>query len=141
MSKDLAYYRLLPYEREWLMRDDGTQKHFVVRLKDLPAIAGDGASSDEAVEDLRVAFDEFVAAWLEAGRPIPEPSRAFTVPAAPEQRPAKEWPAVLLSPERSDEETASSWAERAVVYINTVLVEDSKQEPRLETLAEGAVLV
>jgi predicted RNase H-like HicB family nuclease len=135
MTNDLAYYRLLPYEREWLMRDDGTQKYFVVRLKDLPAIAGDGASSDEAVEDLRVAFDEFVAAWLEAGRPIPEPSRAFTVPAAPERRPAKEWPPALPSSQRSDQESASSCAERAVVYTYNVLVEDSEQEPRFETRA------
>ena len=80
MTRDLAYYRLLPYEREWLMREEGAQKYFVVRLKDLPAVAGDGVSQDEAVEDLREAFDEFVAAWLEAGRPIPEPSRAFSVP-------------------------------------------------------------
>ena len=57
-------------------------------------------------------------------------SRAFTVPAASEQRPAKEWPAILSSPERPNEETASDWAERAVVYTNDVLVEDSKQEPR-----------
>lgn len=141
MTKDLAYYRLLPYEREWLMREEGAQKYFVVRLKDLPVIAGDGASSDEAVEDLRVAFDEFVAAWIEAGRPIPEPSRAFTIPAAPEQRPAKQWPAVLSSPERPNEETASNWAERAVVYTNNVLVEDSPQEPRFETRAEVAAVV
>ena len=141
MTKDLAYYRLLPYEREWLMREEGTQKYFVVRLKDLPAVAGDGASPDEAVEDLREAFDEFVAAWLKAGRPIPEPSRAFTVPAAPEHRPAKEWPAVLLSPERSDEETASSWAECAVIYTNHVLVEDSEQEPRFEALTEVAAAI
>jgi|GEM_PF-990407 len=141
MTKDLAYYRLLPYEREWLMREEGAQKYFVVRLKDLPAVAGDGASPDEAVEDLRGAFDEFVTAWLAVGRPIPEPSRAFTVPGASEQRPAKEWPAVLPSSERSEDETATSWAERAVVYTNNVLVEDSEQEPRLETLREVAAVI
>ncbi|HZL05070.1 MAG TPA: hypothetical protein VFE45_06590 [Coriobacteriia bacterium] len=36
----------------------------------------------------------------------------------------------MSSPERPNEETASDWAERAVVYTNDVLVEDSKQEPR-----------
>ena len=141
MTKDLAYYRLLPYEREWLMREEGAQKYFVVRLKDLPAVAGDGVSQDEAVKDLREAFDEFVAAWLDAGRPIPEPSRAFTVPAASEQRPAKEWPAILSSPERPNEETASDWDERAVVYTNDVLVEESGQGPRFETLTEVAAVI
>ena len=122
------------------MREEGAQVYSVVRLKDLPAIAGDGASPDEAVEDLREAFDESGAAWLGAGRPIPEPSRAFTVPAAPEHRPAKEWPAVLLSPERSDGETASSLTECAVVYTNNGLVEDSDQEQRFETRTEVCLL-
>ena len=138
MTKDLPYYRLLPYEREWLMREEGAQKYYVVRLKDVPAVAGDGASPDEAVEDLRDAFDEFVSAWLEAGKPIPEPSRGYTVPAAPEHRPAKEWPAVMPPLERSVEETASSRADRAVVYTNNVLVEESEQEPRLESQTEVA---
>lgn len=138
MTKDLAYYRLLPYEREWFMREEGSRRYYVVRLKDLPAVAGDGATQDEAVEDLREAFDEFVIAWLAAERPIPEPSRAFTVPGEFEQRPAKEWPAVLPLPERPNEETACDWAKHAVVYTNSVLVEDSKQEPRLQTLTEVA---
>jgi predicted RNase H-like HicB family nuclease len=140
MTKDLAYYRLLPYEREWLMREEAGQKYFVVRLKDLPAIAGDGSSPDDAVEDLRVAFDEFVTAWIETGHPVPEPNRAFTIPAASEQRPAKEWPAIFSSPERPSEKSPSSWAERAVVYTNNVLVDDSPQEPRLVTREVAAVI-
>lgn len=135
--RDLAYYRLLPYEREWLMRDDAGEKYFIVRLKDLPTIAGDGQSKDEAVEDLRAAFDEFVVSWLEAKRPIPEPCRGFTVPTEAEQAPAKEW-LTLQTVERGVDQTTPSWADRAVVYTSNVLVEDSPQEPRLSTQLETA---
>ena len=77
MTKDLAYYRLLPYEREWLMREEGAQKYFVVRLKDLPAVAGDGSSCDRKVEvtALRRCRSRRVAA---AGRaPAPLRSRSM----------------------------------------------------------------
>lgn len=40
MSRDLAYYRQLPFEREWLMREEAGQKYFVVRLKDPPGRRG-----------------------------------------------------------------------------------------------------
>jgi len=57
MTKDLAYYRQVPYEREWAMREDCGERYFVVRLKDLPAVAGDGATFSDAIADLRNAFD------------------------------------------------------------------------------------
>ena len=139
MSKDLAYYRLLPYEREWMMREEAGHKYFVVRLKDLPAVAGDGSSQDEAVEDLRTAFDEFVVAWIEAGRPIPEPQRGFTVPSTVTQASAREWHLMPTVP-RFDDEATPSWVESEVVYTNSVLVEESHQKPRLSTELETAAL-
>jgi predicted RNase H-like HicB family nuclease len=131
MAKDLTYYRLLPYEREWLMREDAGQKYFVVRLRDYPAVAGDGLTRDEAAEDLRVAFDEFVSAWLEAGRPIPEPKRAFTIPSAPHEHPVVAWHS-SASIGRTGEETPSSWTDRAVVYTTDVRVtKPLKRKPSL----------
>jgi predicted RNase H-like HicB family nuclease len=139
MSKDLMYYRLLPYEREWMMREEAGEKYFVVRLRDLPAVAGDGSSREEAVEDLRAAFDEFVVAWLEAGREVPEPRRGFTLPSAAARRPAKEWP-VATSEHGSDYGGTSSWADSAVVYTNNVLVRNSRQKPRLSRDLETAAI-
>ena len=129
-SKDLAYYRLLPYEREWAMREEAGQKYFVVRLKDLPAVAGDGSTRDEAVDDLRDAFDEFVLAWIDAGRPVPEPNRPFTVPSVPPQSPAREWSLSFSEPEVG-ERAGSNWVDSAVVYRNA-LVEEAFAKPRME---------
>lgn len=139
MSKDLAYYRLLPYEREWLMREEAGQKYFVVRLKDLPAVAGDGVSRDEAVGDLREAFDELVSAWLESDHPVPEPGRAFTLPTSSAKAPLKEWPTRISEPESAHEAT-QNWADSAVVYTNNVLVESVASESRLTTELHTAVV-
>lgn len=130
MSKDLAYYRQLPYEREWLMREESGHRYFLVRLKDLPAVAGDGISRDEAVDDLREAFDEFISTWLESGRAVPEPSRAFTVPAQVAQAPLKEWPSAASEADAA-RDARRNWADSAVVYTNNVLVESVASESRL----------
>lgn len=118
MSEDLAYYRLLPYEREWAVREEAGQRYYLVRLKDLPAVAGDGFSRDEAVDDLREAFDEFVLAWIDAGRSIPEPKRPFTVPSmSSAQSPPVEGTVSLPQPEveaRAD----TSWVDTTDVYKN-----------------------
>jgi predicted RNase H-like HicB family nuclease len=79
---DLTQYRLMPYEREWFMREDAGQRYYVVRLKGIPAVAGDGLARDEAAEDLREAFDEFVLSWIESGREVPSPSRSSKRPGA-----------------------------------------------------------
>lgn len=76
MTKDLAYYRTLAYEREWLPRDDESGRYFVVRLKDIPEIYGTGDTKQKALVQLRTAFDEQIAWCLEEQIPIPEPSPA-----------------------------------------------------------------
>jgi predicted RNase H-like HicB family nuclease len=119
MSKDLAYYRLLPYEREWAMREEAGQRYFVVRLKDVPAVAGDGFTRDEAVDDLREAFDEFVSAWIEAGYSVPEPKRPFTLPSMSAQPNVDEWPVTLLE-SQADARASTNRADSAVVYSNDV---------------------
>lgn len=138
MSKDLAYYRLLPYEREWTMRNDGGQNYFIVRLKDLPAVAGDGSTRDEAADDLREAFDEFVSAWIDAGRSVPEPNRPFTVPTTPGQYPAREW-STSISESGFGAGVHSNWADSAVVYTNA-LVEATPSKPRMEDRLQTAMV-
>jgi predicted RNase H-like HicB family nuclease len=83
MTKDLAYYRTLPYEREWLPRDDDSGRYFVVRLRDIPQIYGVGATRQEALTALRAAFDDQMAWCLDEGVEVPEPhvSPAPQVPA------------------------------------------------------------
>lgn len=130
MNKDLEYYRSLPYEREWTMRDDAGVRYFVVRLKDLPAVAGDGSTRDEAAQDLREAFDEFVATWLAGGRDVPEPKRAFSVPPSQGRAPLQVR-ASSSTPTKAMFERAVSWADNAVLYENDALVEEGPDQPRL----------
>ena len=74
MTKDLAYYRMLPYEREWLPRDDESGRYLVVRLEDIPDIYGSGNTRQEALAALRSAFDDQITWCLEENVEIPEPS-------------------------------------------------------------------
>ena len=135
MAKDLAYYRSLPYERECSMRLEGGERYYVVRLKDIPAVAGDGATLEEASEDLRSAFDEFVTAWLDAGKPIPLPSRGFTAPADPGQAPLREWETASGDTGDAGGRGLSGQRDASAVYGREVLVEESKAAPRLEVKA------
>jgi len=76
MTKDLAYYRMLPYEREWLPRDDESGRDFVACLKDIPEIYGTGETKQAALAVLWTAFDDQITWCLEEGVEIPEPSMA-----------------------------------------------------------------
>lgn len=81
MGKDVAYYRSLPYEREWLSRDDESGRYVVVRLRDIPQIYGTGATRAEALAALGTAFDDQIQWCLEEGVDIPEPSSGAAQPA------------------------------------------------------------
>ena len=135
MAKDLVYYQSLPYERECSMRLEDGERYYVVRLKDIPAVAGDGATLDEASDDLRAAFDEFVTAWLAAGTPIPLPGRGFTVPADPGQSPLREWETMPECAPNATGRRSSELNNASAVYGREVLVEESKAPPRLEVRA------
>jgi hypothetical protein len=74
VNKNLAYYRSLPYEREWLPRDDESGRYFVVRLKHIPEIYGTGFTKQAALTVLNSAFDDQIAWALKEGLAIPEPS-------------------------------------------------------------------
>jgi predicted RNase H-like HicB family nuclease len=135
MAKDLAYYQTLPYERECSMRMEGNERYYIVRLKDIPAVAGDGATLEEASEDLRAAFDEFVVAWIAADKPIPLPARGFTVPADRGRIPLREWETALGGVADAGGRRSSESCDVSAVYGKEVLVEESKAAPRLEVKA------
>jgi len=79
MKRNLEYYQRQPYQRVLEIREEG-QRYFLYRLKEISIVAGDGATKDEALRNLRTAFDDYVTAALEEGLEMPEPERVF-VPA------------------------------------------------------------
>jgi predicted RNase H-like HicB family nuclease len=74
MMKDLGYYRGLPYEREWLPRDDESGRYFVVRLREIPEIYGTGFTRQAALAALNSAFDDQIMWCLDMGVDVPEPN-------------------------------------------------------------------
>lgn len=83
MNKDLAYYQSQPYARLWEAREDGGERYFVVRIREFPRVAGDGATRAEAVVHLREAFDDFITWRLEDELDVPAPARGFVDPHMP----------------------------------------------------------
>jgi predicted RNase H-like HicB family nuclease len=92
-KKTLEYYRQLPYERTQEVRKEGSGRYFLYRIAEIPAIAGDGATKDEARTHLKEAFDDCVSWRLEDGLSIAMPQRPVTESAAKrcrlETRPAE----------------------------------------------------
>jgi len=75
--KDLSYYRLQPYERTLEIRFEGDERYLLYRLREIPAIAGDGATKEEALKNLREAFDDYITWALDESLRIPEPARGL----------------------------------------------------------------
>ena len=61
MTRDLQYYRLQPYSRTFEIRTEGSERYLLYRIKEIPTIAGDGVTKDEALSNLRDAFDDYIA--------------------------------------------------------------------------------
>jgi predicted RNase H-like HicB family nuclease len=72
---DLEYYRRQPYERLLEIREEAGQRYLLYRIKQIRAIAADGPTKDEALANLRRAFDDYIAWALEEGLEIPKPER------------------------------------------------------------------
>ena len=75
--KDLDYYRQQPYERILEIRFEGGDRYLLYRLREIPTIAGDGVTKDEALSNLREAFDDYVTWALDEGLGVPEPARGL----------------------------------------------------------------
>jgi len=82
MNRDLEYYRLQPYARTFEIRTEGSERYLLYRIKEIPTIAGDGATKDEALRNLRDAFDDYITWALDEGLEIPDASRLVTPGAA-----------------------------------------------------------
>ena len=74
MAKDLDYYRSQPYERTLEIRYEGDERYLLYRIREIPVVAGDGLTKDEAVEHLRSAFDDYVTWALAESLKIPAPA-------------------------------------------------------------------
>jgi len=74
IKKDLNYYLSLPYSMVVQQREDEGEVHFVSRVLELDGCHSDGATKEEALENLQEAFEGYLEAKLEYGDPIPEPN-------------------------------------------------------------------
>lgn len=73
MKKDKNYYLALPYEIiiKPISKEDGGG--YFARYKDFNGIMGDGESYEEAIGDVKKAFELFIETSLEDGKFIKEP--------------------------------------------------------------------
>ncbi len=83
MTRDLEYYRLQPYSRTFEIRTEGSERYLLFRIKEIPTIAGDGVTKDEALGNLRDAFDDYIAWALDEGLEIPDAGRLVSLEPAP----------------------------------------------------------
>jgi len=77
VTKDLDYYRRQPYERVLQIRHEGDQRYLLYRVREIPTIAGDGLTKDEALTHLRAAFDDYITWALDEGLEVPAPARGL----------------------------------------------------------------
>jgi predicted RNase H-like HicB family nuclease len=72
--RDLDYYESLPYQTVWehVTTADG-DCYWQVHLKEIPAVTGVGTTEDEALEELREHFEEYVRFHVDEGLDIAEP--------------------------------------------------------------------
>jgi predicted RNase H-like HicB family nuclease len=72
--KDLDYYEGLPYQAVWehAVTADG-DRYWRVHLQEIPAVAGLGTTEEEALEQLRERFEEYVRFRVDEGLDISEP--------------------------------------------------------------------
>jgi predicted RNase H-like HicB family nuclease len=75
VNKDLDYYRRQPYGRSFEIRTEGSERYLLYRIKEIPEIAGDGLTKDEALRNLRDAFDDYITWALDERLEITAPSR------------------------------------------------------------------
>ncbi len=71
----LEHYRSQPYQRVFEIRCDAGERYFLYRIVEIPTIAGDGLTKDEALANRRSAFDDYVTWALEEDLDIPQPAR------------------------------------------------------------------
>ena len=74
MLKTLSYYMALPYTIDVDHEESGEAPPFVASIRELPGCMAQGATHNEAVQELREAQSLFVETLLEHGVSVPEPT-------------------------------------------------------------------
>lgn len=74
-QKNLSYYQALPYTRRCRLDVEDGDRYWLAWIERLAGCKVDGASKAEAFRKLDEIFDDYIAAKLERGSPIPEPKR------------------------------------------------------------------
>lgn len=72
--KTADYYRRLPYTRRVRVESDEGGEYFVAFIPELPGVEASGATDMDARAALSAAFEDYLAAMLEWGEEIPEPT-------------------------------------------------------------------
>ena len=75
-KKDLDYYLNLPYTVQLsVQREDDMDEYWIAEILDLPGCVSDGATPDEAVENVEEAKHLWIETQLEDGLEVPEPTQ------------------------------------------------------------------
>jgi predicted RNase H-like HicB family nuclease len=79
MIKNKEYYLSVNYDIivDELSKDDGGG--YFAYYKDIPSVMGDGRTKDEAVQDVKNAFESFVQVSIKNRDAIPEPQKIHKV--------------------------------------------------------------
>lgn len=72
-TRDISYYRQLPYQRIVDLIEDDDQAYFVASIKDLPWIKIHGETREDALHRLDEIFDDCIQSILDDDGEIPEP--------------------------------------------------------------------
>ena len=72
-TRDISYYRQLPYQRIVDLIVDDDQTYFVAKIKDLPWIQIHGETREDALHRLDEIFDDCIQSILDDDGEIPEP--------------------------------------------------------------------
>jgi len=75
--KDLEYYMNLPYPvLLWDHTNKGAHSYWFAEIPDLPGCCADGYSPNEAIREIREAKRVWIAAHINSGFEVPEPTQS-----------------------------------------------------------------
>lgn len=75
MTKDVAFYRGLPYTRRCSPFVEEAKLLWHAWIEELPGCEVDADEKAAAFADLQEVFEDYIQTKLEWGSPIPEPAR------------------------------------------------------------------
>ena len=75
-TMDVEYYKNLRYPVQLTRHADEQEEYWLAEVLDLPGCMSDGATPNEAMESLEDAKELWIAAHLEDGYEVPEPTDA-----------------------------------------------------------------